>query len=461
MRTFDVAVIGAGTAGLSAFRAAREHTDSVALIEKGPFGTTCARKGCMPSKLLIAAAREAKVVAEAPDFGIEPRSWSVNDSHVFSRVRQMRDGFVQATIDSMNDIPKSHIIEGLARFEAPGRLKVGDEVIEAERIVIATGSRPLVPKPIEEGTGGRYKVIADMFELERLPERLLVFGAGVIGSEIALAFSHLGVRVHCYSKGGKVGFLTDPLVGSAAREILSERLLLDADAEFGEMGWQGDEFQLEIKTQTGSQRERFDEVLAATGREAVLDDLCLELSGCRVSEDGVPIFDAVTRQCEGDEDIPVFIAGDADDGEMTLPAAKRSGEAAGANAGAWPQRSGPTPQTPLRIAFTEPSMASVGKTFSELAGRDDIVVGCASYEDQGRAKVEGRAKGMVRVYAERSTGRLLGAEMIAPDAEHFSHLLAWAIEAGLGVKELSDYPVYHPVTEEGLMTALKDAASKL
>ncbi|MCQ8184830.1 dihydrolipoyl dehydrogenase [Parvularcula maris] len=461
MRTFDLAVIGAGTAGLAAYRAAREYTGSIVLIDKGPLGTTCARVGCMPSKLLIAAAKQARTMASAAKFGVRPGEVTVDAAKMFSRLRRLRDDFVESTLQSINEIPDEHWLCGAARFQSPGRLKVGNDVIEAERIVIATGSRPVVPDPIREGTGGRFALVEDIFELEELPKKMVVFGAGVIGAEIATALAHLGVEVHCYSKGGKVGFLSDEDVSDEALSIMSENLVIDADAEFGEMGWDGDVFRLELKTDGGTREERFDYVLVATGREAALDDLCLEESGCIISEKGVPEFCPVTRRCKGDEDMPVFIAGDADDGEMTIPVAERSGEAAGANAGAWPDMPGVKPQTPMRIAFTEPSMASVGKTFRELKDRRDLAIGCASFHDQGRAKIDDRALGLIRLYAEKPSGKLLGAEMIAPDAEHLGHLLAWGIEAGLGVKELSGYPIYHPVIEQGLMTALKDAASKL
>jgi dihydrolipoamide dehydrogenase len=112
------------------------------------------------------------------------------------------------------------------------------------------------------------------------------------------------------------------------------------------------------------------------------------------------------------------------------------------------------------VVFSDPQLATVGARLVELDA-DDIVIGAVSFEDQGRARVMLRNRGLLRVYARRHDGRVLGAEMIGPDAEHLAHLLAWGIQSGMTVARMLEMPFYHPVVEEGLRTALRDAAARL
>lgn len=184
-RDVDVAVIGAGTAGMVACQRALKRTDKVILIEDRQYGTTCARVGCMPSKLLIAAAEHAHRMQVAPVFGISAESIRVDGRAVMARVRKERDRFVDSVIQSVGRFPEVNRIMGRARFAAPNRLIVdlpdGEaREIHARSIVIATGSRPNIPAFLKEA-GERLLVNDDLFEWTDLPDSVAVFGPGVIG----------------------------------------------------------------------------------------------------------------------------------------------------------------------------------------------------------------------------------------------------------------------------------------
>ncbi len=140
----DVAIIGGGTAGLGAYRAAKAHADNVVMIEGGPYGTTCARVGCMPSKLLIAASEAVHHIEKAPGFGIHPQGEIlINGREVMDRIKRERDRFVGFVLEGVDDIPAEDKIAGYAKFIDNNTLVVDDHTrIEAKRIVIATGSRP-------------------------------------------------------------------------------------------------------------------------------------------------------------------------------------------------------------------------------------------------------------------------------------------------------------------------------
>ena len=117
-------------------------------------------------------------------------------------------------------------------------------------------------------------------------------------------------------------------------------------------------------------------------------------------------------------------------------------------------------RTPLAIVFSDPQLAVVGARYADLAP-GTFVTGKVSFDDQGRSRVMLRNKGLMHVYADAATGQLRGAELIGPDAEHLGHLLAWAIQTGFTVAQALEMPFYHPVIEEGLRTALRDAQAKL
>jgi Pyridine nucleotide-disulphide oxidoreductase len=188
----DVAIIGAGTAGMTAYRAALEHTPRVLVIESGVYGTTCARVGCMPSKLLIAAAEAAHAVTGAARFGITAGPVSIDGRAVMARVRSERDRFVGFVVDAVQGWPEAHRLVGHARFVDNHTLQVGATQVRAQRIVIATGSRPHVPASWRKALGDRLIVNDDVFEWTDLPRSVAVVGAAVIGLELAQALHRLG-----------------------------------------------------------------------------------------------------------------------------------------------------------------------------------------------------------------------------------------------------------------------------
>ena len=457
-RNVDVAIIGAGSAGMNAFRAASAHTDKVILIEGGAFGTTCARVGCMPSKLLIAAAESAHAVAEAPRFGVVPGKTTIDGTAVMNRVRSERDRFVGFVVDSVMSLPEEQRIRGHARFLDNHRIQIDDaSIIDAKRIVIATGSRPGYP-PSFAALGDRLVVNDDIFAWTTLPRSVAVFGPGVIGLELGQALSRLGVETFVFGRGGGIGPFTDPLVMDAARRALSEDLYLDPDATVTDMQPVDAGVRIEFIDLDGNQRETIvDYVLAATGRTPNVDNLALERTTLRLDTRGVPNFDPATLRAGNSH---IFIAGDVNNDRPLLHEASDEGWIAGDNAGRYPDVRAGLRRSPLGIVFTDPQIAIVGQRYSELPD-GNTAIGCVSFEDQGRSRVMRQNKGLLRLYAEQGTGLFLGSEMIAPRAEHLGHLLAWAHQSGMTIDQMLDMPFYHPVVEEGLRTALRSARASL
>ncbi len=460
----DVAVIGGGTAGLGSYRAAKAYTDSVVMIEGGPYGTTCARVGCMPSKLLIAAAESVHKIEKAPGFGVHPQGEIViNGREVMDRVKRERDRFVGFVLEGVDEIPAEDKISGYAKFIDNNTLMVDDHTkIIAKRIVIATGSRPAYPAVWNE-LGDRLVINDDVFEWDDLPNSVAVFGPGVIGLELGQSLKRLGVEVVMFGLGGQVGPLTDPEVMAYANKTFNEEFYLDPDVKVESMVRNGNAVEIKYLGKDGQLKEiTVDYVLAATGRRPNVDKLAIENTSLELDDRGVPKADYYTMQTSVDT---IFIAGDASNQIPLLHEAADQARIAGDNAGRFPDIRAGLRRSKLSAVFSDPQIAMVGETYKEITTRlgtcGCFATGDVSFENQGRSRVMLRNKGMLHVYGEQGTGRFLGAEMIGPDAEHLAHLLAWAHQNQMTISQMLDMPFYHPVIEEGLRTALRDLNAKL
>ncbi|MDD2609856.1 MAG: dihydrolipoyl dehydrogenase [Giesbergeria sp.] len=451
----EIAILGAGSAGLYALREVRRAGRSFVIIDPSPLGTTCARVGCMPSKVALHAGAEWATRKTLTHLGVQGvENLSINLSAIWARLREQRDFFSSSAIAKLRTAAGEHLLEGSARFIEPTLLEVststGVQRIRAKAVVIATGSRPVEPAwlaPVQDRT-----VTTDaLFELPTLPARVGILGLGAIGLEMGLALSRLGVQVLGADLAPQVGGITDPVLGECARARFGREMDL----------WLGVETRLE-RTKTGvclraGEREaEVDLLLAALGRRPNTDNLNLQAAGFPLDARGNPRFDPATMQVG---DLPVFIAGDANATRPLMHEAADEGTIAGYNAA----REMPTRfarKVTLGIAFSNPDIASVGARFDTLPP-EGVVIGTASGDKNGRARILGATDSLLRVYADAHDGRLLGAAMVAAGGEHLAHLLAWSIQRGETAEQLLQLPFYHPVIEEMLQTALQDIVRQL
>jgi dihydrolipoamide dehydrogenase len=419
-----------------------------------------AQVGCMPSKLLIAAADAAHAVAGASRFGVSAGPAAIDGRAVMARVRSERDRFVGFVVEAVQQWPAEHRLRGHARFVDDHTLQVGATQVRAGRIVIATGSRPAVPPAWQAALGDRLILNDDVFDWTDLPRSVAVVGAGVIGLELAQALHRLGVRVRLYGRGAKVGPLTDPALQGLARQVFAAELPMSVDRARIEPRREGDTVVVRATGEDGRvHEEHFEWLLAATGRRPNVDNLGLECTTLPLDPQGLPVHDRRSAQV-GDR--PVFIAGDVSQDRPLLHEAADEGRIAGSNAGRFPDVRVRPRRAPLAVVFSEPQMALAGASHAELsAAGTAFETGSVSFSDQGRSRVMGRNQGALHVYGEVGTGRFLGAEMLGPAAEHIGHLLAWSVQRGDTVQQMLDSPFYHPVVEEGLRSALRQLQRQL
>lgn len=457
--TVDVAIIGAGTAGLTARRTVKKAGKKPIMIDPGPFGTTCARVGCMPSKLLIAAAEAAHHVQKAPIFGVHTDGVRIDGAQVLQRVQSERDrfvGFVNKVIEEAKE--DGELLVGRAEIAGPGRLLVnGETEVHYSSLIIATGGRPFVPPPFR-AVLSRTLTNEDIFEMKQLPESLLVVGLGVIGLELGQAFHRLGVRTTFLGRGDAIGPITDPVVLEEARRVLQKELDLNPSYQLKRIELVDDGVAIDFVDSQGTLRnERFERILMAAGRQPNLDKLGLDKLDIHPDDRRRYPIDPDTLQLGTG---PVFVAGDVNNLHPLLHEAADDGRIAGANAASYPDVLAKPRRTPLAIAFSDPQIGIVGGGYRALQNCE-AKAGEIDYGDQGRSRVHAMNAGKVRIYADQHSGQLLGAEMFGPRVEHMAHLLAWAVQQGLTVEQALDMPFYHPVVEEGLRTALRDLKANL
>jgi dihydrolipoamide dehydrogenase len=446
----DVVIVGAGTAGLGALREVRKVTESFVLISDGPWGTTCARVGCMPSKALIEAASAFHRRSDFAELGISgAEKLSVSGSAVLTRVRQVRDLFVEETLQLTNDLGE-RAVSGRARLLGPNRVVVKEEEIAADHIIVATGSSPIVPEKWR-ALGDRLLTTDTLFELKSLPERLAVLGLGPVGVEIAQALARLGCDVEAFDGETTVAGLNDESVNACLVDILRAELRVTLGHEVELSSDAGD-----VRVQAGTDAIVTPRVLVALGRRPNVDGLGLETLGVKLDAHGRPEVDPATMQIGK---LPVFLVGDAEGDRPIQHEASDAGHIAGLNAVSGEVRRYER-RVPLGIVFTHPNVAWVGTRYARL-DREQVAIGEVSFADQGRARIGLRGGGRLRVYADKTTGALLGAELCAPDGEHMAHFLALAVERRCTLRELMRAPVYHPTLEEGLRDALREAAKQL
>ncbi|NND41668.1 MAG: dihydrolipoyl dehydrogenase [Silicimonas sp.] len=449
----DVAIIGAGTAGLSARSEVAKITDSYRVFDPGPLGTTCARNGCMPSKAFLQSAHDYHRRHAFDALGIQGGAGlQVNGATVLHRTRELRDDLVEGVVDGMDEWKAAHFVCQSAEFTRDGTLRAGDEVFRPRATVIATGTRPIVPSDWKDALGDRMMTTDTFFEMPDLPGRVAVIGLGPVGLELGQALARLGVEVTGFDPAPMLGGISDPelqgcLDSSVSREMQIVRA--DADPRLAADGsvilaWEDGE-------------TRVDCVLVAMGRAPNVEGLGLDRIGVQLTDDSYPDLPAGQLNASGSR---VYFAGDVSGSPALLHEAADEGRVAGFNAvrgldAVFSRR------VPLAIVFTDPQIATVGATIEELENDGtDVAVGSASFASAGRVRLARSSGGIIRIYADRETAQLRGAAIIAPEAEHLAHLLAYAISREADLRKMLRMPFYHPTHEEVLRRAIRASLAK-
>lgn len=452
----DVLVIGAGTAGMHAFSAARRAGARVMMVDHGPLGTLCARVGCMPSKAVLHAGKRWSVLRSLLPEGGELRlpAGHVTPQQLWEDALTVRDQLVQGNVRQLEKLGGEDLLHASARFIAHDTVELDDgRQVKARAFVVATGSEAVKPAELQANLGDALITTDELFYLPELPRSVAVMGLGAIGLEMSVALSRLGVQVAGAGRSAVLAKLADSEVAEAANSYFKQQLPL----ALGEKDIHVQSNGAGVRLQAGNLQHEAQYLLAALGRAPRLSGLSIEQAGVQLDAKGRPVMEEGQLRCAGSM---VFMAGDAAAGRTLMHEAGHEGTLAAQQAlralgdGEWAQLPQRHRTVPMSIVFSDPDIAEVGLRFDQLP--PDAVIGTVRGAGSGRSKLMGAGHHILRIYAERSTGRLLGASMLCASGEHLAHQLAWAIQREETVERMLELPYYHPTLEEMIDTALRD-----
>lgn len=458
MTMFDIIIIGAGTAGISAYKEAVKHTNNILIINDGPWDTTCARVGCIPSKVLISTANRMFDIQNAQEVALDV-SAKINTDQVMQHVQTLRDRFTQTTLKDVEQWPAEHKISGKAHFIDSQTIEVNGQQYQSKSFILAVGSTPNYDQTWKKELGNRLITTDQIFELKTLPKSIAVIGSGVIALEIAQAMHRLGVETTIFARSKRIGVLTSSRLQQLAQIELGKELKILFETLPNEVKCSEENALLTYQLDETEKTLKVEYVLAATGRTSLIDTLKLENIDNSFKDIKLLSINAKTKQLDT---YPIFIVGDAYTSTSLQHEAAHEGKKVVYNCLNYPQVNSVKTLTPLGIVFSHPEMATVGQSYKQLKDNGiDFITGEASYERQGRAIVLGKNRGAIEVYIEKESQKLLGAELFTEATEHMAHLLSWIIGEELTLNDILEKPFYHPTLEEGLRTALKHARRQL
>ena len=454
----DLLVIGGGPGGyVAAIRAAQLDLD-VTLVEMDSHGGTCLTRGCIPSKAYITATNVAHRAAHAEEMGVH-----ADPAIDIQGMRAWKDGVVDQLVTGVERLCKGNgvnLVEGRAEFAGEDRVRVahggegqGSETIEFERAIVATGSRP-VEIPGFPFDGEHVLSSADAFELDTVPDRLAVVGAGYIGMELSTVFAKLGTDVTV------VELLDDALPGyedDVTRVVRTRAEEHGVSFHFGHGAddWEvtGDGICLTTETADGEAAQfDADRILVAVGREPVTDTLNLEAVGLEPNDEG---FLGTDEEARTDVE-HVFAVGDVAGEPMLAHKASKEGHVAAEVAAGEPAAL--DYQAVPAAVFTDPEIGTVGMTEADaVAAGFDPVVGELRFRASGRALTVGESDGFVRVVADAETEFVLGAQIVGPEASELIAEPALAIEMGATLEDVAATVHTHPTLAEAVMEAAANA----
>ena len=284
MAKVDVLIIGAGTAGEYAAGTAKQYTDSIAMIEKGSVGGDCIFHACIPTKALVHAARAYKKMKTTDFFGLP----TLNNAAEYTKVKAFKDRIISGIATGRDERwtrQGIQLFRGNASFLSPNEVKVADEVIKADRIIITTGSMAAVP-PIPGLKETGYITNVEALELERVPERLAIIGGGPIGVEFAQVFAAFGSRVTIYEALDRILIGEDEEISQAVLGFFKKQgISVSTSVTVSGVESTSSGKRIITRDKHGQEnRDEHDSILVATGRRPAIDDLNLPVAGIEASK---------------------------------------------------------------------------------------------------------------------------------------------------------------------------------
>jgi len=434
----DILVIGAGSGGLSVAAGAAQMGADVVLLEGHEMGGDCLNYGCVPSKALIATGKAADAQRHGAQYGVADGAGAVDYAAAKDHVADVIATI--APVDSQERFEGFgvHVIRAFGRFISHSEVQAGDTVIKARRIVIATGSSPLVP-PIPGLDSVPYETNETLFNLREKPEHLLIIGGGPIGMEMAQAHIRMGCQVTVIEGAKALGKDDPELAEVVVSSLREEGVVIEEDAIAGQV--RGQAGAIEIEAQDG-RVFKGSHLLVAVGRKANIDRLDLEAGGVTPSRNGIMVDSGLRTSNKR-----VYAIGDVAGGlQFTHVAGYHAGVIIRSMLFGLPSKA-KTAHIPW-VTYTAPELSQVGLTEAQARKQHGTALEVVRfhYAHNDRAIAERQTKGFIKVMVVK--GRPVGASIVGYQAGELINLWALALANGMKMSQIAAMVAPYPTIGE-------------
>jgi pyruvate/2-oxoglutarate dehydrogenase complex dihydrolipoamide dehydrogenase (E3) component len=453
MKTFDAIVIGAGQAGPSLTGRLTAAGMTVAMIERHLFGGTCVNTGCTPTKTLVASARVAHQARRAAEYGVKLEGSVSIDMHA---VKARKDSVVlksRTNVEKwLRGMERCTVIQGHARFESPHEVRIGDDLITAERIFINVGGRAHVPE-MPGVDRVPYLTNTSILELDVLPRHLIIVGGSYIGLEFAQMYRRFGSEVTIIEKGARLIWKEDPDVSTAIQEIFEkEGIAIRTEAECIRFEPRKRDIAAGVDCRTGEPEVIGSHVLLAVGRRPNTDSLGIEKTGIELDQHGYVVVDDQLRT-----NVPgIWALGDCNGKGAFTHTAYDDYEIVAQNLLDGRARR-VSDRIPCYGLFIDPPLGRVGMTEAEARGRNhQIRIGMRPMTRVARAIEKGEPQGFMKVMVDEHDNKILGAAILGVGGDEAVHCILDTMSAKAPFETLRDTVHIHPTVSELIPTVLRE-----
>ncbi|HEV2493743.1 MAG TPA: mercuric reductase [Terriglobia bacterium] len=453
MAKHDAIVIGSGQGGNPLAQNLADRGWSVALIEKAHLGGTCINTGCTPTKTMVASAQVAYYARHAARWGVRASGVSVDLPAIVARKQKVVESFRAGQQRRMDARKTLRLYHGEARFVSPHQVRVGDDVLEGERIFINTGARPAIP-PLAGLDSVDYLTNASIMELNELPEHLLVLGGGYIGLEFGQMFRRFGSRVTIVYRGEHIlGREDADVVAELQKALEAEGVTFVRIAKVSRVDKNNGQVSLTVEgsdpatsTVTGSH------LLMAVGRKPNSDQLDLEKAGVETDAAG---FVKVNGRLE--TNVPgIWALGDVKGGPAFTHISYNDFQIIYGNLIERKSLSTDHRIVPYSV-FTDPQLAGVGLTEKEArVGGYRLKIGKVPMTSVARAIERDETAGLMKVVVDAANDHILGASILSTEGGELVQILGTVMLAGLPYTLMKGAIYIHPTLAEGFFALMED-----
>ena len=451
MQEFDLIVIGSGS-GLDVANAAAEHGGmKVAIVEKGRMGGTCLNRGCIPSKLLIHSADVAETIRSAGQFGVKVGEFSIDFQSIAKRTTGIVDSESDGIRSAFSEIDNPKLFSHECRFIGDKTISVGSETIQANKILIASGTRPFVPK-IQGLDGSGFMTSDEALRLKKQPRVLTIIGGGYIAAEMAHFFGALGTKINIVQRGNLLIPHEDEEVARKFTQVFSKKYNVYLGYDTESVGKKnGGIFFVKARNSSGKVISlESDQLLVSTGRTPNSDTLDLGKTGVQVDGRG---FVRVNKYLETNVK-GIFALGDAVGRYMFKHSANHEAQYAFNNIMHADKKVAVDYAAMPHAIFSWPQVASVGYTEQELKkDRADYAKAVYPYIRTAMGEAIEDRDGFVKLLASRKDGRILGCHIIGAHASILIHEVLVAMKAGVTIGNIARTVHIHPALSEVISRA--------